>query len=237
MKRKLMWVLCALLFVTVGCASHFGVQNKALVVPADVAQTEAAIAKAKSSAGAKNCPEKIGMAESLAKQGMETYWACRDGAAKDLWAKARDMAKEVEACKPAAKPAPAAPEAKPAAPTPPPARQPISFHSVTFDFNKADLKPAAKAELDKAAQIMKDNPDVLLELQGNTDNVGSAKYNKALGHKRANAVFKYLTGKGIKADRLKEVSYGMEKPVAPNSTEEGRAQNRRVDLVILKINK
>lgn len=238
MKRKLMWVMCALLFVTVGCASHFGVPDRALIVPSDVALTETAIAKAKTSEGAKNCPEKIGMAESLGKQAMETYWSCRDQAAKDLLAKARDMAKEAEACKPYVKPTPppAAPEVKPATPVPPPARQPISFHSVTFDFNKSDLKPAAKAELDKAAKVMMDNPDVVLELQGNTDNVGSAKYNKALGHKRANAVFKYLSGKGVKASRLKELSFGMDKPVAPNTTEEGRAQNRRVDLVILKIN-
>jgi len=234
MEKKLMWIMCALLLVMVGCAQvHFGVQDKALNVPADVALTEDAIAKAEKSAGAKICPEKIGMAKSLGKQAMDTYWSCQTAKAMEMLAKARDMAKEVEACKPAAAPTPAPVVAPTPAPAPP-ARQPISFHSVTFDFNKSDLKPVAMTELDRAAKIMMDNPAVVLELQGNTDNVGSAKYNMALGHRRANAVFKYLNGKGVKSDRLKELSFGLEKPVAPNTTEDGRAQNRRVDLVILK---
>jgi OOP family OmpA-OmpF porin len=105
---------------------------------------------------------------------------------------------------------------------------------VHFDYKKSNLTPEAKAELDRAAQIMQDNPDVVLELQGNTDNVGSAKYNQALGEKRADAVFNYLKDKGINPDRLKAVSFGEGKPVAPNTTDAGRAQNRRVDLVIIK---
>lgn len=232
MKRKLMWIMCALLLVMAGCAQkHFGVTDKALMVPADVALTEEAIAKAEKSAGAKICPEKIGMANSLGKQAMEAYWACQTTKAMDLLAKARDMAKEAEACKAPVKPTPPPVVAPPPAP---PVRQPISFHSVYFDFDKSVLKPAAKAELDRAAKIMMENMDVVLELQGNTDNLGSHKYNKALGNRRANAVFKYLNSKGVKSDRLKELSFGEEKPIASNDTEEGRAKNRRVDLVILK---
>jgi outer membrane protein OmpA-like peptidoglycan-associated protein len=233
MERKLLWIMCALLLlVMVGCAKvHFGVQDKALIVPDDVALTEEAIAKAEKSPGAKVCPEKIGMAKSLAKQAMETYWACHTTQALEMLAKARGMAKEVEACKAA----PPAPTPAPApAPVTPPARTPISFHSVTFDFNKSDLKPAAKTELDRAAKIMMDNPDVVLELQGHTDSIGTDKYNVALGHRRANEVFKYLNAKGVKSDRLKELSFGKVKPVASNATEDGRAQNRRVELVILK---
>jgi outer membrane protein OmpA-like peptidoglycan-associated protein len=232
MKRKLMWIMCAPLLVMAGCAAqtHFGVQNNALQVPADVALTEDAIAKAEKSAGAKICPEKIEKAKALGKQAMSVYWACHTTEAMDLLAKARAMAKEAEACKPAAAPTPPPVVAPPA----PAMREPISFHSVHFDFNKADLKPAAKAELDRTAKVMMDNPDVVLELQGHTDNIGSDKYNAALGHRRADSVFKYLTAKGVKADRLKELSFGKVKPVASNATEEGRALNRRVDLVILK---
>ncbi len=138
---------------------------------------------------------------------------------------------------PAASSAPsasAASSASTAPPPPPAAKEPISFHSVYFDYNKSNLKPEAQAELDLAAKIMQDNPDVVLELQGNTDNVGSAKYNQALGEKRANAVFNYLKDKGIDPKRLKAVSFGEGKPVAPNTTDAGRAQNRRVDMVILK---
>jgi outer membrane protein OmpA-like peptidoglycan-associated protein len=75
---------------------------------------------------------------------------------------------------------------------------------------------------------------VVLELAGNTDSVGSQAYNQALGERRATAVFDYLKAKGIAANRLKTVSYGKDKPVATNSTDAGRAENRRVAITILK---
>ena len=81
---------------------------------------------------------------------------------------------------------------------------------------------------------MQDNPDAVIELQGNTDSVGSDAYNKALGERRAKAVFDYLKSKGINPNRLKMVSFGESKPVASNATDAGRAQNRRVDLVVVK---
>ena len=88
--------------------------------------------------------------------------------------------------------------------------------------------------LDRAAKIMQDNSDVVLQLQGNTDSVGSDAYNMALGKRRANAVFDYLKSKGVNPNRLKEISFGQEKPAATNATDAGRAQNRRVDLIIIK---
>lgn len=75
---------------------------------------------------------------------------------------------------------------------------------------------------------------MVLELQGNTDSVGTDAYNQALGDRRAEAVFDYLKSKGINPNRLKKVSYGESKPVASNATDAGRAQNRRVDIVIVK---
>lgn len=235
MSKKLFLVLFALILGIGGCASsqHFGVTDKAMVVPPDVAQTEEAIAKAEKSAGAKYCPDKIVKAKALAKEAMDVYWSCQTTKAMGMLADARKMAKEAEGCMaPAAPPAPA-PAPAPAPPAPV-VRQPISFHSVYFDFDKANLKSPAMAELDRAAKIMKDNPDVVLELQGHTDGKGSAVYNKNLGNKRADAVFKYLNAKGIKSERLKAVSFGSDKPAAPNDTDANRALNRRVDLVILK---
>ena len=105
---------------------------------------------------------------------------------------------------------------------------------MTFGFDKSDLTPETKAELDRVAKIMQDSPDVVLELQGNTDSVGTDAYNQKLGNRRAKAVFDYLKAKGVNPNRLKEVSFGEGKPVATNATDAGRAQNRRVDLVILK---
>jgi len=103
-----------------------------------------------------------------------------------------------------------------------------------FEFDKSNLTPETKAELDRVAKIMQDDPNVMLELQGNTDSVGTDAYNKALGERRAKAVFDYLKSKGINPNRLKMVSFGESKPVTSNATDAGRAQNRRVDLVIVK---
>jgi len=69
-----------------------------------------------------------------------------------------------------------------------------------------------------------------LEIQGHTDNRGSAKYNKKLSGKRARAVMEYLVKKGISSDRLSAVGYGFSMPAATNTTAEGRAMNRRVEL-------
>jgi outer membrane protein OmpA-like peptidoglycan-associated protein len=237
------WILpgLVLLFVMVGCGpmSHFGVPDKAIWAPPEFGQTEAAIASAEKSAGAKYCPEKIAKAKGMGKQAAEIYWACRTAEAMALLAQARDLAKEAESCQPPPPPPPpppakVTPPPPPPPPPPPAAREPISFHSVNFDFGKSNLKPEAKVELDRAAKIMQDNPDVVLELQGNTDNVGPDAFNQALGKKRAVAVFDYLKAKGIDPSRLKEVSFGEGKPIAPNTTAAGRAQNRRVDLVIIK---
>jgi len=236
MRGKLIFVSCVLVFVMVGCAptTHFGVPNRATWAPGEFDQTEAAIASAERSEGAKYCPEKIAKAKDLGRQAAEVYWICRTAEAMALLGQARDLAKEAESCRPAAVVTPPPPQALAPAAAAPAARQPISFHAVNFDFDKSNLKPEAKVELDRAVKIMQDNPDVVLELQGNTDNVGTDAYNQALGKRRADAVFNYMKAKGINPDRLKEVSYGEGKPVATNTTDAGRAQNRRVDLVIIK---
>jgi len=242
MRWKLILAGCLLFFVMAGCAptSHFGVRDEAAMVPAEFGQTEAVIASAERSEGSKYCPEKIARAKVLGNDAAKIYWACRTKEAMALLAEARKLAKEAESCQPPARvtppaPAPApTPAPQPAPPPAAPARQPVSFHSVYFDFDKSNLKPEARAELDRAAKTMQENPDVVLELQGNTDYVGTDVYNKALGDRRARAVFDYLKSKGINPNRLREVSFGESKPVATNATDAGRAQNRRVDLVILK---
>jgi outer membrane protein OmpA-like peptidoglycan-associated protein len=104
MRKKLILLgsFLVLVFVMVGCASssHFGVPDKAIGVPDEFGQTEAAIASAENSEGAKYCPEKIARAKALAKEGVETYWACRTAEAMDLLSQARQLAKEAEGCQP-----------------------------------------------------------------------------------------------------------------------------------------
>ena len=102
--------------------------------------------------------------------------------------------------------------------------------SLLFDFDKAIIKPAAFAELDGVVAILKKNPAMTVTLQGHTDNVGSAAYNKKLSIKRANAAKDYLVNKGISAGRISCEGYGFSQPVATNKTDFGRSLNRRVEI-------
>ncbi|MGE0334235.1 MAG: OmpA family protein [Gammaproteobacteria bacterium] len=141
---------------------------------------------------------------------------------------------------PPPKPVAAAPAPKPAAPPPPPPPPPppeagtklISLEGTHFDFNKATLKPEAMSKLDHAAQVMTDNPGIKVNVEGHTDSVGSDAYNQNLSDRRAKSVVDYLVGKGVDAGRLMSAGYGESRPVATNDSAEGRAQNRRVDLIV-----
>jgi outer membrane protein OmpA-like peptidoglycan-associated protein len=109
----------------------------------------------------------------------------------------------------------------------------LSMSDVLFETAKADLKPELKENLAEIAGILKSlltDSNVLIE--GHTDNVGTAAANKKLSDIRARAVLNYLAERGVSKKRLKYVGYGLTKPVADNSSEEGRAKNRRVELVI-----
>lgn len=107
----------------------------------------------------------------------------------------------------------------------------LVLKGVFFKTASAELTPESLPTLDKLAEQLTTFPEVKLEVQGHTDNVGSAAKNKKLSGKRAEAVVAYLVTKGIAKDRLKAFGYGPEKPVGDNKTEDGRAQNRRVELL------
>jgi OOP family OmpA-OmpF porin len=107
----------------------------------------------------------------------------------------------------------------------------IVLRGVHFGFNKYDIRPADAAVLDEAAATLKDNPSVRVDVNGYTDSIGSADYNLRLSEKRAAAVVDYLEKDGVPAERLTPHGYGKTHFVATNCTEEGRAQNRRVELV------
>ena len=106
------------------------------------------------------------------------------------------------------------------------------FEDVHFDFDRYSLRPEATRALDEAIRTLQANPDLRLELEGHTCNIGTAEYNLALGERRATAVRDYLTGRGIGADRLHTVSYGEERPKYDNAREETRRLNRRAALVV-----
>lgn len=109
----------------------------------------------------------------------------------------------------------------------------VEFSSnVLFGFDKSDLSSDAKTNLDKLVKVLESYPDTDIEIQGHTDSKGSDAYNQTLSEKRAMSVANYLTGKSVNSNRLKIKGFGESLPKYTNDTEEGRAQNRRVEFVI-----
>ena len=104
-------------------------------------------------------------------------------------------------------------------------------NNILFQTGKAELLPESMAEIQKVADFMKKNPTVRFEVQGHTDNQGSDAVNDPLSQKRAEAVVKALEGMGVDGFNLRAVGKGSHEPVAPNTTDEGRAKNRRVEFV------
>ena len=110
----------------------------------------------------------------------------------------------------------------------------LSDDSVKFPVNTHALSPEAEARLKELADRLKmENQNVYLEIQGHTDARGGKDYNDKLGDARAEAVRRYLNEQGVPLNRMSTISYGQDSPVAPNDTAEGRAQNRRVVIVVL----
>ena len=101
-----------------------------------------------------------------------------------------------------------------------------------FDFDKATLKPDAERLLAAGVQRMQNDPSLQADIVGHTDNVGTEEYNMGLSKRRAEAVRNHMIAKGIAANRLSVSWKGESQPIAPNTTEEGRAQNRRVEVTL-----
>jgi outer membrane protein OmpA-like peptidoglycan-associated protein len=108
----------------------------------------------------------------------------------------------------------------------------VNMSDVLFDFNKYTLKSEAREKLAKVSGILLAYPNLKLQVEGYTDNVGSDDYNQKLSEQRADAVRDYLVSQGVKQDSVTATGYGKSDPIADNSTSAGRAQNRRVQLVV-----
>ena len=113
----------------------------------------------------------------------------------------------------------------------PPVRE-YKFEDVHFDFDRYSLRTEATRVLDEAIRAMTDNPELNIEIEGHTCNIGTAEYNLALGERRAMSVREYLVSRGVTAGRLRTVSYGEERPKHDNAREETRRLNRRAALVV-----
>lgn len=103
-----------------------------------------------------------------------------------------------------------------------------------FDYNKSTIRPESRESLSKIAGVLKEYPKVRVQVEGHTDSIASEQYNQALSERRANAVRDTLIEFGVAPERIEAVGYGESRPVAPNDTPEGRADNRRTEFTILK---
>lgn len=167
----------------------------------------------------KECPAEFAAAEKMKNEAYEIYWSCRT---KEGIGKANEAAVLAKSLCPATptppKPAPVVQPSPPPSPPPPPPAAP----TVSLSANPL------------AIEFVKKYPGHNVTVEGHTDNVGKDKYNQALSERRAAAVKKYLVENGATGgDRIKPVGYGKTRPVADNSTAEGRFKNRRVEIPIL----
>ena len=109
----------------------------------------------------------------------------------------------------------------------------VILKNIFFEFSKSILKSESYVELNNVVKLLENNPTMRIEISGHTDNVGSARANQKLSESRAQSVVDYIVNQGIDQSRLESKGYGFQQPVAPNTTAEGREQNRRVEFKVL----
>jgi outer membrane protein OmpA-like peptidoglycan-associated protein len=126
---------------------------------------------------------------------------------------------------------PPAPAPAPPAPAPAKPREIMTLHDVHFAFDKYNLTKVAQDTLNVAVAYLKSHADTKIEVQGNTDSIGSDAYNQGLSERRANSVKAYLQSQGIAESRISTRGFGESKPIADNGTKDGRAQNRRAVVI------
>jgi outer membrane protein OmpA-like peptidoglycan-associated protein len=186
----------------------------------ELVEAEKAVEEAQKAGKDKQCPEAFNDAKNMKDNAFKTYWVCRTDEARKLAQEATNKAKAL-----CLKPVAVAKELKVID------RMTLM---INFGFNKSNIRKADQAELKRAIEFIKKYPKTKIQIEGHTDDIGSEKYNQKLSERRATTVKKYLVKEGgIDAARLTTVGYGETKPVASNKTKEGRAKNRRVEILIL----
>ena len=218
---------CMFLGVIAGCAGmQFAPKRDLLIYHEELPAADRAVEAARAAGKDKECPAEFLAAEKAKKEAYEIYWSCRT---KEGIAKANEAAALAKALCPG--------RAVPVVtPPPPPAAKVVDRLTVrvNFDTDKAIIRKADAAELQKAIAFVKKYPGYNISVEGHTDNVGKDKYNQALSERRAAAVKKYLVEHGAaNADKIKPTGYGKTRPIADNKTEEGKFKNRRVEILIL----
>jgi outer membrane protein OmpA-like peptidoglycan-associated protein len=213
------------LSVFVGCARlglEYAPKGPYLYYHKELPAAERAVEAARSAGKDKECPEAFKAVERMKDKAYEAYVACRT---EEAIATANEAVKQANALCPSKK-----------AVTPPPAPKVIDRLAVrvNFDFDKATVREADTAELQKALAFVRKYAGYKISIEGHTDGIGTEQYNQRLSERRAAAVRQYLLQHGV-ADgaRITSAGHGKSKPIADNATEQGRFQNRRVEILIL----
>lgn len=110
----------------------------------------------------------------------------------------------------------------------------VVINNIFFETGKATLTPQSHLELDKAIDLLRTNPTMVIEVGGHTDNTGDDATNMKLSHDRAKAVREYMVGRGIASDKIQAKGYGESNPIANNDSDEGKRANRRTEFIILE---
>jgi outer membrane protein OmpA-like peptidoglycan-associated protein len=224
-------------------------------------QIDEQLGQARTAGKDQSCAAAYQQVVQMRKKAEATYWTCRTAEAAKMAREALEKAKglcpvvaKAESVKPAATPAPAATppvvqtdsdgdgvlDAKDKCPGTPKGAKVDEAGCWTipmthFDLNKASIRPSAVPVLKAVVAVLKQNPGLKIEIQGYTDTSGEKGYNQQLSQRRALSIKRYLVGQGIEAKRLSTVGFGVENPIAPNTTRPGREKNRRVQFKPLKV--
>jgi outer membrane protein OmpA-like peptidoglycan-associated protein len=222
-KRVFIVVIAVLsLSVMFGCAGReFAPKDPYMYwyYPKELPEADRAVEAARQAGKDRQCPDEFNAAWDLKEKAYATYAACRT---EEAIAMAKEATKKANAL------CPGKPVVK--------IEKVIDRMTlrVNFDFNKSDIRESEVAELQKAVRFIRKYPGAKVRLEGHTDSIDSEEYNQALSERRAEAVKNYLVKEeAAEKSKISTVGYGESRPVAPNDTEEGRAQNRRVEVLIL----
>ena len=246
MKRSIMRNMSLLILfltfsLTLGCAGYRWVTEKGGLIPEALLRADQALEEAREEGKDKRCPKEFGDLHALRDRTYEVYWACRTqdaiGMAKDVTDRAKAFCpREAEK---APEPPPPVPKTEPKPiPPPKPAPAPRVIDKMTmrvnFDFDKAIIREGERPILMKAVEFIRKYPDARIVLEGHTCSIGTDQYNLGLSQRRAQAVKQFVEEKGgFDGSRITAVGYGESKPIESNRTREGRAHNRRVEVLII----
>jgi outer membrane protein OmpA-like peptidoglycan-associated protein len=224
MPKKYFFIIAALITLSffIGCAAMEMTPRKDFLFhPKELVDAERALKEARAAGKDKECPEDFKAVENMVNKALETYRACRTKEAIEM---AKDAMNKAKALCPG-KPKPVVKIEK--------VIDRMTLR-VNFDLNKSDIRKSEIAELQKAVKFIKKYPGAKVRLEGHTCNIATDEYNQTLSERRAEAVKKYLVQEGAAEEsKISTIGYGETRPVAPNDTEQGRDQNRRVEVLIL----